>query len=330
MRTIVYFYYIAFLLTGGFRNYLDELSLHDICLDLNTSSLIKSVIYGIEFICLLLALVILVFPMKRYLHFAFFALYFLLDIYVQNFVYLERYLALVNFFPFIVFLFLSYKEDKEKYDRTREILIKIVAIGYFTAFIGKISLGYLDPNRLLVYNYIAVIDQSTSLSLFLSKWFLSIQNYAFYSIVDYLVMLFLGSSILIFFKPKLFKWYSILLIGYIILLTLFLNLSYFYPFILLYALILNSRNVNYIFSEKLEDYFGYVFAGGFLILFVMNGFDRFFVLRHFSTSIYLYLGLLSTLICTFVFVVAWIHKYMRKEKRKKHHRSKKASEELAK
>jgi len=317
MRSIIYFYYIAFLLTGGFRNYFEELALHDICLELNTSSLVKMSIFGIEFVCLLLALIILVLPMKRYLHLIFFGFYFILDIYVQNFVYLERYLALVNFFPFIVFLFLTYKDEKENYDRTREILIKIVAMGYFTAFIGKIAFDYLNPKHLLVYNYLAVIDQSTSLSLSLTKWFLSIQNFGFYKSVDYFIMLLLGSSLFIFFKPKLFKWYSIILIIYIIFLALFLNLSYFYPFILIYALILNSRNVNYIFSERLEDYLGYIFAGLFFVFFVINGFDRFFVLRSFGTSIYLYLGLLSTFICTFVFMMTWIHKYTRKEKRRK-------------
>lgn len=326
MRTIIYFYYIAFLLTGGFRNYFEELALHDICLGLNTSSFVKMSIQGMEFVCLLLALIILILPMKRYLHLLFFGVYFVLDIYVQNFVYLERYLALVNFFPFIVFLFLTYKDEKEKYDRTREILIKIVAIGYFTAFIGKISIDYLNPKHLLVYNYLAVIDQSNSLSLALTKWFLSIQHFGFYKSVDYFIMLLLGSSLFMFFKPKVFKWYSIVLIIYIIILALFLNLSYFYPFILIYALILNSRNVNYIFSERIEDYLGYVFAGIFLVFFVLNGFDRFFVLRHFSTSIYLYLGLLSTFVCTFVFMMTWIHKYLRKEKRKKHRHHKKSKE----
>ena len=329
MRTIIYFYYVAFLLTGGFRNYFDELSLHDMCLGLNTSSFIKSTIVGIEFLCLILALVILILPMKRYLHLLFFMLYFMLDIYVQNFVYLERYLGLVNFFPFIVYLFLTFKEDKVKYDRTREILIKIVAMGYFTAFVGKLSIGYLDPKHLYVYNYLAVIDQSTSLSLALRGWFTSIDNYTLYKMVDYFVMFLLGSSLYLFFKPKFFKWFSFLLIFYIILLTLFLNLSYFYPFILIYALILNSRNVNYIFSEKLEDYFGYVFTAGFVALYLFFGMDRFFVLRNFSTSVYLYLGLLITFLSTFVFIVAWIHKYTRKNKHKKHKRSKKASEELA-
>jgi len=317
LKYLIYIFYGSIVLTGGIRNYSEELSLHEACLNLNISPIVKDFLIIFEYSLHFLALFILVFPFKKWFHFAFGTITFLVDLFFQNFVFIEKYIILVNFFPFILFVFLYYNSNKEKLFGTQVTIIKLVAIGYITAFLGKVAGGWLITNEPVVYSYILMgkIEMTKGFEVpTIINWFNRIYIYIdslfFHKMVDYIVLIFQFSAILLFWKPNYFKWFSVFAVIFHLCIMLLFGGYLFYTYILLYTLIImNTERLISIRNNTIEKTGVRLVVFIYFCGFVYNDFDRFYLNE--NNYVYIYTGPLLTLLSALIFIMYWYNRFFK-------------------
>lgn len=307
------------------------------------AELFKNTIFVFENAGLIVCYLIIIFPLKHFLHLIFFLIHFILDLYFQNYIFFEDYIILTHFIPLFIFLYLKF-EKKSEFKKTinlDKVLILIISIAYFSNSLVKISSGWYDLNTTVIYDYIFLFNKGYQLNFHFSTFFLSIQNHFFYKSLDYLVVIFQFSAIFLFFKYSYFKSFSLIATIFHIGVLCFMEIPIFYTYILLYSLIILEKKQTFKENEKLinstiptkskkwsfkndtiEKKIFYNLKKDWLktsilffiilytILLVYFKFDKYFILRNSSLQFYIYHNTIFTLLSVSFFIYTWIKKYL--------------------
>lgn len=304
MRLVVYIYYFIFLLTGGFRNYYEEALLQEACQGIVISHYMHVLLYSAGFVLAALCMAVLAFPAQRKLHLLFFAVLFCIDLYFQNFVNFEDYNILVHSFPLMVFCYL-YAQDKQlSTAAVDEILVLVIATGYFANFIAKLYSGWLSPDTPVVYTYVALFHYGFGVHWHGAGFFLKHGTYFLYKLADYFVLAFQLSAVLLFYRTSFFKWFSIVAVFFHVCVMLFMEIAVFYPYILVYTLVIADKSMVHR-PGKTERYIVFALLALYLTGLLLSGFDRYFVLRNLDLNVYIYHNTFLTVFSTMIFLFTW-------------------------
>lgn len=282
LRAAIYIFYSYWLITGGYRNFSEELYMRNYIESLGISDPVMLLVDFTEKIGIVLLLFILCFPLKKYLHLAFFCLFFPLSTVFQNLLFLEKYLIVIDCIPLVFFFFLHYSSKEEQTRRLKQFIVKLICVGYMSSLISKTSVYWLDPGFLatqtIVHNFEFFFDKT-----YFSSLFLHISNPFMYKLCDYSILMLQGFSFIVFFYPALFKAYSRFLVVFHTLVFLIFNFYFFFPYILLYTLLISNNQYKLpatpLFRRVLFALAIFLFG-----LFIFSGFDIFFIIKFFGLS----------------------------------------------
>lgn len=315
MKLFVYIYYLSVILLGGFRNFHEELLLHEAGQNIQANIFINQSISTLQLINVLIAIIILFLPLNKWLHLVYGIIVFTIEFYIQNHIFLEKYIILIDFMPILFFFLIHYKNDFNRIRNIQQIVIKVIAIGYVTAFLGKVVLGWLNFQTPITYSYVLTLKtmfvNTTYLNptAYVQEAYLNLKSILLHKTIDYLVLLFQASAIFVFFKIKLFKWYSLAAVLFHIIVIILLRLDFFYLYILLYTIsfinpekLFKSNNYN----NKLPLLIGALTLILFVAFYVI--YDNLFFLNNIP-FLYVYLKSVLTFICVGLFFLFWKDKY---------------------
>ena len=309
MKPIIYLYYLGFLLSGGFRNFYDEILLYEACTNNSVPEISKILLFFGEYVLLLNALLILLFPFKRFLHLSFFGILFFFDFYFQNWVRFESFTILVHFFPLVAFLYLNAKNEMNRVARLDLIFILAVSCCFFTTFLSKAAFGWLHADTPVIYSYVLIFNSEYDSTFHLSNLFLAIQNTTIYKSLDYIVLAFQFSALFLFYKTSYFKWFSLFAVVFHLSIMLFLEINVFYPYILVYCLTLCNKAI--VPCSKKEQAIKWALALLYLAGFFATHFDQLYVLRNVNLAFYVYFNTVLTLISVVIYFFVWRNRYLR-------------------
>lgn len=306
IRLIIYLFYGSLLISGGLRNYSDEYVLHSNCTDFIYSETVYNFLLVFESLSFISIFIILWAPSIKWFHLISFCLFFCIDFYFQNFVYFEKYILLINFFPLVIFLLIHYQNSVKITLKVKETVIKIISIGYFTAFCGKVREGWLVFDEPMIYGVVSELNKM-GVNFYLSDFFLSFKL-GIYKLLDYIVLTFQFSGLFLFFNPNFFKWFSILAALFHILVLLFMSFSFFYPYLLFYALLFSDPI--FINSQtKIEKLSIRLLLLIYFIGYLSNDFTIFFIFEWTGNNIQLHWDFSLTILSSLVFFLSWWNKY---------------------
>jgi len=278
MKALIYFFYGYFLLAGGYRNFSEEIGMRSFIENLGVSNETIYVIRLIEILAVFVAFLVLAFPSKKGLHLLYFCLIFPVDFYLQNFVYPKmKYIIVIDFLPLLFFFYLHFKNTPNKLIAFNDWVIKLTCVGFMSSVASKELYFWLNPHHLAIYNLLDGFEFGNLLNI--SKIFLSIQNFYFYKACDYFIIAIQAFSAIVFFKTSFFRKYSLLLVLFHLLVLLFLGLFFFFPFLILYALILLTENGHFE-TVTMSNRYVKIVLFVFFVLFAVSGFDKFYLIKH--------------------------------------------------
>lgn len=276
LRMIIYLFYSYFLITGGFRNYTEELEMRNFIENLNIADLLVQLVSLAELLGIICAFFILIFPHRKYLHLAFFGIFFPLSLSFQHFLFLEKYLIVIDFIPLIFFFLIHFNTNGKKNKQFKTIIIRLISIGFITSLISKTSSYWLNPDffavKTIAYNF-NYFFEGTVFSVYLTQ----ISSSVFHKICDYSVLLLQSAALIVFFKPVFFRSYSVFLVLFHTLILLTFNFYFFFPFILLYTLCIKDDPA--IHNLRSTGIIAPVIVLSLFILLSINGFDKFFIIN---------------------------------------------------
>lgn len=305
MRILIFIYYLSFLISGGFRNYYDELCLQEACQNLHIHPFLKSYIFVTEYVLQSLSLLILLFPLKKLLHLSFFLLLFLNDLYFQNFILFEYYIILIHLFPLIVYLYLHYQNHTSTQESVKKGIILTIAVGFITALIGKIQSGWLDPRQPVLYSYFLLTDKSYNIHPILADAFYSIKHFYIYKALDYVIVVFQFFFFYLLFNVKFFRWFAPIAVIFHLLIMLILDISLFYVYILVYTIPFLGSNKIEKKSPLTYKIISISIVVLYVIWFIASGFHLRCILEYSDIKLYLGYSYLITIISTLVFIKFW-------------------------
>ena len=238
MKVYVYLYYLFYILSGGYWHYSFS---HWYYSNINDSTFInlELLFNRVEVVLFLLAFAILFKPLIANLHLLFFFILLALDIYFQNFIKFESSLILTNFIP-LFFYFLTSKKYSQYDNEITYGAILFIAVGFITSCFRKVNSGWLNYNDTVIYSYILQFNKGYCFNTLIGNKILNSVNFRFWKILDYIVLLFEISFIVTFIKNNYFLLLSIFSVSFHIVILITLNINVFYPYIILYAIILDK------------------------------------------------------------------------------------------
>lgn len=314
MKTIIYIYYILFIVSGGFRHYdmdfsfwktIQEGEYIAIPLFLNVTQI------AVVFFSFLL----LLFPLVKEFHLLFGLILFAIDCYFQNNVSFISSQILPNLFPFFFYAYLRYSTKSEKVNGIIHIAIYFIVVGYFTAFCLKMRNGWLNFDNAVIEDYIEKFNNSFMVPTILGQEILSVKSHIFWKLTDYLILLYQGSFIFVFYKKNIFHVLSFFSVLFHILILLLLGISVFYVYILFYAFIyalINIYQASGVKSESfiLEKYIDRFWMFLFIVLFSLFALGKFDA--HFFNNLLSYkLWVYSEYIYNFICILIWFYFYQK-------------------
>lgn len=243
---LIRIYFLFPLLFGTYRSYLYELKLVDVLYDINHYNLIYIIVYCIIFAIYIFNFLILIKPAIPVTYLLFFSLQFILDFFFQNFIKYQTSVSLTNLFPLFCWLILTYKNFKPLY------IQYIVSIGFVGSAVAKMTSGWLDPNASASFYHIKQFYTGYGFDFIgITDKLLSIRSLFFWKLVDYLIVAFEASFLIIFFKRTYYKWLVLNAVILHVLILLFMNIPLFFPFILVYCLsLMNFKKIQVHSMEK--------------------------------------------------------------------------------
>lgn len=289
MQIIKALFYILYIINGGFRQFGFEYSFYSKLYLNNYNTSVHSFVLLGEKTVFILAILALVFNRIRGLDLSIFLVLFILDIYFQNFVKFESSIILVHFTPLLFFLSTVIKNNK----KTAYVALLFLSVGFSTSALLKIFSGWLNWENLVLYSYVVEFNKGYKLPSLFGDYFIRM-NFPFYfwKMCDYATVLFQSSFLLLFFD---LKWYRLLLplsVLFHLIILLFLGISVFFPFILVYLYIIILLREENLFKRKFDKRYSYfITLIGLLLLgyIIYFDFDINFFYRHNSEIVYLYL-----------------------------------------
>lgn len=306
MKYIVYTFYSYFIFAGGFRNYSSELFLQQECNNLSLSSAEFMLMSVGENAVFILSLTLLIFPLLKYLHLAVFAILFSLNFYFQNLINYEKYIVFIDFVPLIFFFYIHYKNDFHKLNHFKTIVIRIIAIGFVTAVAGKVNNGWMNPEVPVIQSFVFFVSNILTEPNMFHVLFLKIDNHVLYKFLDYSILLYQLLAIVVFIKPDFFKPYATASLFFHVGIMLLLNISFFFPYILVYGLMLMKNNEKTEISKN-EQIVAFVLVLTILTIYILNQFDVLFLPRLLNYHLYIHLSDIYTILSIVVFCFLALH-----------------------
>jgi hypothetical protein len=310
MKLIIRIYYLFFILVGGYRHYSYE---YEFITSIQNGDNINHVLlFGLERIEIILfsfAIGIFILPTYKTAHLIFWFILFSLDLYFQNIIKFESSIILTHFFPLFVFLILKYPT------KTNEIKLSavyVISIGYCTSFLQKVLSGWLLNDDLVIFGYIQEFSKGYGIKGLFSDLILQISNRWFWKITDYIILLFQLSFLLNFITNKFVNHILFIASIFHILILLFLDIGVFFPYMLIYCLILTASSTTSICIPFSRKSFFYFLVGFLLILFNILNFEHsvhfFFNINEY---IYMFSDFLMNIFCFMIFLYNYVF-YLRK------------------
>jgi hypothetical protein len=242
VRFVIIIFYLLYFISGGYRNYSFEYEFFQNVKGIYINPSLITLTKFSEVILMGLVAFSILNPLRKYPHLLIASLLFLLDLIFQNHVRFRASIIIINMAPFLFFLFLHFKDKK---NLLTYFSVLLVSIGYLSAFVSKVSSGWTSLNNLVVYSYLVQFNLGYHIQLFLSNFFLKIKSVAFWKFADYIVLFFQGLFVVNFFTKKYFVLLAILAVIFHVSILMILNIPVFYPYILVYSLIIAFQYFEY-------------------------------------------------------------------------------------
>ena len=236
MRIVICLYYLFYILSGGFRHFgMDFLFFNSI--SGNFVEEVPFVIVFFETALVAYSFCILIFPLSKMNHLVFGFVLLGLDLVFQNKVSFISSFILPHVFPFFFYFLLKFRNNKELLDKTVYISILLVATGYLTSCYSKIHTGWYNWNDLVVYGYILEFNKGFDIPTILGQTALKINSQLFWKCIDWSVIVFQFSYVIVFFKRKAFYPLTLFSIVFHVGILVALGIGVFYIYVLFYVMI---------------------------------------------------------------------------------------------
>lgn len=275
----------------------------------NSVESIKALILFAEQLVFLLAFIAFLFPIKKNLHLIIFTLLFFLDFYFNNFIKFESAMIGTHLFPLFAYLFLRFPKSQKK---IAKIATLIISIGFISACILKINSGWYKPNNYVIFAYLVQFSKGFSINGLLSPLLLEVKSPIFWKVLDYSVLLFQGSFILNFFTDR----FRVIIFAFAVLfhmgIMLTLNIALFFPYILVYTLIISVSLPRGLQSKTYKISTNLILVAIIMIVsFLMYQVNFIYNFLN-SLPLYRYGDSLITIFCALFFFTTLVNVYKRK------------------
>jgi hypothetical protein len=302
MKAYVYLYYLIYILSGGYWHYSFSYWYYSNISVSTFNNNMEWLFHKAEVVLFLLAFAILFKPLFANLHLLFFFILFVLDMYFQNFIKFESSLILTNFIP-LLFYFLTNKKFSHYLNEITYGAILFISVGFITSCFRKVNSGWLNYNDTAIYSYILQFNKGYCFNTLIGNEILNSVNFRFWKILDYIVLLFEISFIVTFIKNNYFLLLSVFSVCFHIVILITLNINVFYPYIILYTIILDKLYFKkhlheFLIIEKIVEILIYVLFS----LFVIYSFDIHFFNRLLPVKFYYCIDYFYNIIALFLFV----------------------------
>lgn len=310
MKVVIFIYYLLYILSGGFRHFgVDYIFWNDIQGNIVTS--VPLVLIVFEKVMLAYGLIILFMPKKSIHHLIFGLSLFVMDVFFQNSISYISSFILPHLFPFFFFFYLRFNDSYKKRFVLGYIAMLLVSVGYISSFYAKFQSGWLRWDSLVLQDYIFEFNYAFNISTLLGKELLTIQSHLFWKIMDWGVLMFQLSFILVFFDKKYFYKLSFLSIIFHVAILLTMGIGVFYLYILFYAFIYlcTSKKEQYIALDnlcftvlyRLFERLRIVLGVALSLIFVFNMFEPHFFNKLLPLPMFEVVEYFYNAICIFVF-----------------------------
>lgn len=307
MKTIIILYYIFYILSGGFRHFGIDFVFWNNLGNHQLNEIPNVLIFIDSFLLLYSFFIAFRFPSKFH-HLIFGSLLFCVDLFFQNKVSFISSLILPHLFPFFVYFYLRY-EGSEKLKLIGYIGILLVSVGYLTSFYAKYLSGWGNWDHLVLRGFIFEFNEAYSIPTLLGEQILVVKNHFFWKALDWMVLFFQGTFIIVFLKKSTFHILSIFSVVFHFGVILTLGIGVFYIYILFYAFIyhceLGADEKEDFFSDLLVKRFKSIVLGVLFFTFLYYKGDPHFFYRLIPRSIYLSAEYIFNLICVFTFLIVY-------------------------
>lgn len=300
MKIFIYIYYLFYILSGGYWHYSFANWFYDFNINNTEFGNIEWPFAIAEVGLMVLAFLTLILPNRANLHGCFFLVLLLLDVFAQNMVKFESSIILTHFIPLFFYLY-THNKLKKYHEEITYAAMLFVAVGFVSSCVRKIHSGWLSTNDLVVYNYLIKLNKGFGFTSLLGSFLIGIKSFWLWKLVDYSVLIFQLSYMLLFFNRKYFLYLTQLAICFHLLIIFTLNIAVFYNYILFYAIILYNLNNIPVFSKRLKVYKGFKLLWIILlIMFVFSKFEVHFFYQLLPLKIYNYVEYLYNFIALIV------------------------------
>lgn len=307
MRLFVIAYYVMYVLSGGFRHYTFDLAFSQTIV---SAAIIPSpfgIVIG-QHLLTVLALMLVAFPYRKYLHLGFFIILQLLDSYFQNHVGFMSCFILPHLIPLFFFLFLQNSHTKSRLKIVAYIGVLTIATGFLVAFVGKVSSGWLNPSDAVVQHYMIEFSLGYQIPSIMAEWLLANLNDFLWKSMDYMVLVFQLSFALVFFNWRWFIPISFFAVIFHIGIFLTLGIAVvFYNYILFYSLILHFSHVKGTLNSDKHNVWaqwpGVICALLLSVVYVSSGFNIHFFNTALPVNLYVYVDYIYTSLCVGLYVI---------------------------
>lgn len=307
MRVVFALYYLLYILAGGFRHFsVDYIFWGNLYNGTNPD--VPLIIRILEIGLITYAFFHLFFDLKKYHHLFFGLILFVGDIFFQNKVSYVSSLILPHIMPFFFFSYLNINNIESK-KLLAYFSMLLISAGYLTAFYAKFSTNWYEWNSLVLYNYIHEFNSFFKIPTLLGDSFLDINSHLFWKFMDWSVLIYQLSFILVFINRSFFHILSLLSILFHLGILFTLGIGVFYMYIVFYSFIYYS----YYNSEKslnkesfeLDVLFKFL-ALVLCTLYVYSGFKPQFFNYFLSSTLYVFIEYFYNALALLIFAPIYI------------------------
>lgn len=299
MKYWIILYYLLLLFSGGYRNYSYEYETYATIFGYFNETMFY-IIQTLHFSVLFIAAYSVLFPLKKNLHLIVFVLLFILDLYFQNVVKYENSSTLENLTPLLIFLIMHLTTSDGK-ATIHYLVVGYLCIGYTASALGKIQGGWLSPSDLVIRNYHVAFREFIPNPVAPNEFMERYVSPTMWKPLDYAAIIFQFSSIIILFSRKYLKFFLLLCTLFHVAVSVIMQVSLFYTYIIFYGIVLAFENGETIQSTSSKKEF--VFRIGALILIlILSGIFHFSVSETLSLQITLHKDLSLTFLCALLFI----------------------------
>lgn len=307
MRYWVLLYYLLFLVNVSYRDFSFEYKMYA-SVSAYFNETIYFFLYSVQIILALTAAAICIFTEKKQLHLLFFSILFIIDLYIQNAVKFESSAILVQLVPLFIYLIMHIKN--------REVIHLLIAaylcIGFTVSAIGKIEGGWLNFSDLIIYKYYTQFNSVSENTIIPLDFVRTYFHPALRKGLDYLVIFFQLSAVLLLLSKKYMKQFLLLEVLFHLMVAVLLQVSLFYPYIIFYGIILAYEAGENMYTKPIRaDYLyrGLTVAIATIIAYIYHS----AMLPGLTFTFFKHKDFCLTVGCALLFLFYWI-KYALREK----------------